>query len=105
MLNRPSPTPIRRPTPTPPQDARYGLDVDAAERESLLAALEIAQALTDGDTEGAPFLATVAYRGPALSARLSTLADCVFRLGRPLVAGLPTLPALPGTEVRARVTV
>ena len=74
---------------TPPQNVRYGLDVDAAERETLLAALEIAQALASGDVVGAHFLATSAYSGPVLAARSSALADRVFRLGT-AAAVLPT---------------
>ena len=83
MLSRPTPT-------TPPRDTRYGLDVDPAERETLLAALEIAEALASGDVTGARFLATAAYSGPILTACCSALADRVFRLGAPPAAVLPT---------------
>ena len=89
MLNLPART------PTPPQDGLYGLDVDTAERETLLAALEIAQALASGDVAGARFLATAAYSGPVLAARVSALADRVFRLG------VPPVPLLPTQEVTA----
>ena len=65
MLDRPTPAPI------PPQDVLYGLDIDAAERETLLAPLEIAQALAGGDVAGARFLATATCSGPILEARVS----------------------------------
>ena len=81
---------LHLPAPTPPQDPLFGLDVDAAERETLLAALEIAQALASGDVVGARFLATAAYSGPVLAARSSALADRVFRLGDSPAALLPT---------------
>ena len=89
---------LNLPAPTPPQDVLFGLDVDTVERETLLAALEIAQALASGDIIGARFLATGAYSGPILAARVSALADRVFRLGdSPAVL-------LSGQEVTARAT-
>ncbi len=87
------------PTPAPVADPRFALDVDAGERETLLAALEIAQALAGGDAIGARFLATDAYSGSILRAHADALADRVFNLGMP-----PTADALPALARAAQFT-
>ena len=95
---------LTQPTPTLPT-LRTTLDVDAAERETLLAALEIAQALASGDADAARFLATVAYHAPTLAVRFDALADRVFALAAPLAARTAVLPATTHTqEVSAHAT-
>src|SRR5688500_4960310 len=74
MMNQPTVTPAL-------EEARRFLDIDATERETLLAALETTQALIYGDVIGARFLATAAYNGPALSRRMDALADRIFLVG------------------------
>jgi hypothetical protein len=82
LVQLPAPVPTAIDAPT------AHLDLDAGERETLLAALEIALNVANNRTAMARQIARAAYHSGTLAKSIDRLADRVFVLGR-----TPTSPA------------